>query len=384
MPTCFENRQKDSGRLQRPRLTSLNSQGPPAQSSCRPYGRIRADRPGFRSRSIVAWYVHEPSQARRRVFAVPQHTGFSHWCWPRLDWHAAVPDNFSGPTDRQSNRGTAQIVGGAGSRDAVIMLQVFLIAASLGSAGWLLGRFIPPDQRARTWGHQPFNGSAPDSSEPPAPYGKEYLNFMYNLLFCDNPSLLRLRPADGQKPPPWAILLDDSSDPRAVQAFADDETDESRVRCLAFKAPEESPSGAEREASGHYCRSELRVRAGRNCCIGRRTCSLHKPYWETCCIRWNATRCGRRSQTPSRGVAAYRRPTKSLGQAKAPTTTEGERAHDVSGLRWTIFCRGNIVCRGKRSARRRSLFLGGPSLKAYQRRGDQEESLNIYDSPGPG
>jgi hypothetical protein len=51
----------------------------------------------------------------------------------------------SGLTGRQSNSEPAQTAGGAGSRDAVIVLQVFLMAAGLGTAGWLLGRFIPPE-----------------------------------------------------------------------------------------------------------------------------------------------------------------------------------------------------------------------------------------------
>jgi hypothetical protein len=74
-------------------------------------------------------------------------------------------------------------------------------------------------------------GSPPTPVEAHSPYGRQDLDLIYNVLFCDDPSLYRMT---GGQPAPWQILLDDDSHAGAVRAFAVEETQESRVRCLAF------------------------------------------------------------------------------------------------------------------------------------------------------
>jgi hypothetical protein len=71
------------------------------------------------------------------------------------------------------------------------------------------------------------------AAEPPGPYPQTEINFIYNLLFCDNPA--RFRPRDGEQPTPWQrLLFNDKPDARAVAALAEDQTQESRVRVLAY------------------------------------------------------------------------------------------------------------------------------------------------------
>jgi hypothetical protein len=71
------------------------------------------------------------------------------------------------------------------------------------------------------------------AAEPPGPYPQKEINFIYNLLFCDNPA--RFRPRDGEQPTPWQrLLFNEKPDARAVAALAEDQTQESRVRVLAY------------------------------------------------------------------------------------------------------------------------------------------------------
>ena len=71
----------------------------------------------------------------------------------------------------------------------------------------------------------------PSQSAMPAPYGQEHVDFMYNLLFCDNPSLLTS--AEDLRGP-WHLILGNESDASAVTRLAEDESQETRLRCLAF------------------------------------------------------------------------------------------------------------------------------------------------------
>jgi hypothetical protein len=90
---------------------------------------------------------------------------------------------------------------------------------------------------------QKFLGSLGGSrapSPPPAkaagpyagPYAQSETNFIYQLLFCDDPELFRPRP--GTQPAPWhRLLFDAQPDPAAVRALAEDQNQESRIRILA-------------------------------------------------------------------------------------------------------------------------------------------------------
>lgn len=67
----------------------------------------------------------------------------------------------------------------------------------------------------------------------PRPYKQAEINHIYNLLFADDINLLR----SNDKPPknsPLEVLLASKPDPTAVQKLATDQSQESRVRLLAF------------------------------------------------------------------------------------------------------------------------------------------------------
>ena len=66
-----------------------------------------------------------------------------------------------------------------------------------------------------------------------APYGDDSNNHIYNLLFCDDLSLLQ-RGAGVQEPEPLNTLFSSPPDYGALAALAGDETKESRVRALAY------------------------------------------------------------------------------------------------------------------------------------------------------
>jgi hypothetical protein len=65
------------------------------------------------------------------------------------------------------------------------------------------------------------------------PYVKEEINLIYNLLFCDDPALFR--PSESEQLTSWKLtLFNDSPDPKAITAIAEEEREESRVRVLAY------------------------------------------------------------------------------------------------------------------------------------------------------
>lgn len=65
------------------------------------------------------------------------------------------------------------------------------------------------------------------------PYKDEGVNVIYHLLFCDRPELFKTN-HQGKEAPPWSVLFADVPDPAALSKIADDETQESRVRMLAY------------------------------------------------------------------------------------------------------------------------------------------------------
>jgi hypothetical protein len=72
---------------------------------------------------------------------------------------------------------------------------------------------------------------------PPAkvagPYAQSEINFIYQLLFCDDRRLFEPQP--GMQPAPWHnILFAIQPDPAAVRSLAEDSDQESRVRILAY------------------------------------------------------------------------------------------------------------------------------------------------------
>lgn len=66
-----------------------------------------------------------------------------------------------------------------------------------------------------------------------SPYGRSDVDFMYNLLFCDDIDLFRNPTLDGD-PGPWPVLLADPPDTAALMAFAAADGNEGRLRALAY------------------------------------------------------------------------------------------------------------------------------------------------------
>ena len=65
------------------------------------------------------------------------------------------------------------------------------------------------------------------------PYPEAHLNFFYNLLFCDQPELFKAPKADSTGDP-WSTLLAESPGESELLALANNESNEGRIRALAF------------------------------------------------------------------------------------------------------------------------------------------------------
>ncbi|WP_158881794.1 hypothetical protein [Rhodanobacter sp. L36] len=66
-----------------------------------------------------------------------------------------------------------------------------------------------------------------------APYKESYANFLYNLVFCDDPGLFRNdNTAKGNGF--WAVLLADEPDYAGLEKIASNPEEESRARVLAY------------------------------------------------------------------------------------------------------------------------------------------------------
>lgn len=64
------------------------------------------------------------------------------------------------------------------------------------------------------------------------PYGRDDVDFMYNLLFCDDVDLFR-NPKNEASGEPWQTLLAEPPDKAALLEFAADDRQEGRLRALA-------------------------------------------------------------------------------------------------------------------------------------------------------
>jgi len=68
--------------------------------------------------------------------------------------------------------------------------------------------------------------------ELPTPYEEDSINFMYNLLFCDEPSLFNK--INDEKPIYWEEVLFLNPNEKGIREVAENKEEESRVRALAF------------------------------------------------------------------------------------------------------------------------------------------------------
>jgi hypothetical protein len=64
------------------------------------------------------------------------------------------------------------------------------------------------------------------------PYTADSANFMYNLLFCDDAEAFR--PATGELEGPFAVLFSEPISIASLEALANDDAQEGRLRYLAF------------------------------------------------------------------------------------------------------------------------------------------------------
>jgi hypothetical protein len=76
------------------------------------------------------------------------------------------------------------------------------------------------------------SGSA-TASELYKPYAESHVNFLYNLLFCDDLTLFK-KQNNAESEGLWAALLADKPDKNALRRIAEDKTNEGRVRALAY------------------------------------------------------------------------------------------------------------------------------------------------------
>jgi len=73
----------------------------------------------------------------------------------------------------------------------------------------------------------------PETVERFSPYSQQSINRIYNQLFCDEPDLFR--PLPQMPPTSWqSILFSEPADRKTVRKIAEDETNEGRVRVLAY------------------------------------------------------------------------------------------------------------------------------------------------------
>ncbi|NMF95997.1 hypothetical protein GPA27_01120 [Aromatoleum toluolicum] len=65
------------------------------------------------------------------------------------------------------------------------------------------------------------------------PYAESHVNFLYNLLFCDDINLFKTHGAE-KSVGLWGTLLAERPDKTALRKVADDEANEGRVRAVAY------------------------------------------------------------------------------------------------------------------------------------------------------
>lgn len=78
--------------------------------------------------------------------------------------------------------------------------------------------------------------TADEGQQPPSgftPYRNPAFNIIYNLLFCDNLDLFRAN-YKGELDGPWKVLFVKEADIAALRALAEDQSQESRIRMLAY------------------------------------------------------------------------------------------------------------------------------------------------------
>jgi hypothetical protein len=81
------------------------------------------------------------------------------------------------------------------------------------------------------------------------PYKGQSQNLIYNLLFCDNPEVLRSS-FKGEPSGPWKTLFSQEASDAELEAIASDEKLETRLRIMAFNALKGHPAKNSRDILG--------------------------------------------------------------------------------------------------------------------------------------
>jgi hypothetical protein len=88
-------------------------------------------------------------------------------------------------------------------------------------------------QLLATFGIGAATGDTASAAEFYEPYAEPHVNFLYNLLFCDNIDLFK-NDKNMQGDGLWPALLAEQPNLKALQEIAGDESNEGRVRAVAF------------------------------------------------------------------------------------------------------------------------------------------------------
>jgi hypothetical protein len=84
-----------------------------------------------------------------------------------------------------------------------------------------------------TFGIGPAKNAPASAAKLYQPYRESHVNFLYNLLFCDNIDLLK-NDKNTQGDGLWPALLAEQPDLNALREIAQNESNEGRVRAIAF------------------------------------------------------------------------------------------------------------------------------------------------------
>ena len=79
----------------------------------------------------------------------------------------------------------------------------------------------------------PAASASASSAQFYKPYAESHVNFLYNLLFCDDIALFKTEDAKRGRAP-WVTLLADTPDAAALLEIAEDQSNEGRARALAY------------------------------------------------------------------------------------------------------------------------------------------------------
>lgn len=109
--------------------------------------------------------------------------------------------------------------------DGPLISLTFSLGTRLAARGRVNAALMTHPETVMTSDYRPTDG--------PSPYRQPEINFIYNLLFCDDLSLFK--PEDGKPLAHWeSALFAPNPDAQAIRTIAENDEEESRIRALAF------------------------------------------------------------------------------------------------------------------------------------------------------